>query len=451
MKKPSGLSHTTSRALIFFLSLIALMALSWGVARWRAQTTDPTSAQDYLDGVAGRAGSPTDRRIGNLQSQLQTNPEDWPAYSQLGAAYLQKARETGDPTYYQKAEEALQTALDHEPGDYAAVSALGELALARHDFRGALEWGEWAAGLNPNRAPALGVIVDAQVELGRYDDAVRTLQTMVDLRPDLSSFSRVSYLRELNGDVEGAIKAMRMALDAGGPHTENTHWTRVQLGHLYFNSGRLADAEAQYQSALALDADYAPAQAGMARVHAARGQYDEAIRLYIEATNRMPLAEYVIALGEVYEQTGRPDEAQKQFDLVRAIEQLYIANGVNTDLEMALFAADHPIEGQDMGEGVRRARQGQAERPTIYSADVLAWALYQDGQDAEAHEWAQKALALGAQDALKFYHAGMIARRVGEQAKAREYLERALRINPYFSLKYAAEAQTTLKQLQAGN
>jgi tetratricopeptide (TPR) repeat protein len=449
--KPSGLNPTTRRALIFVLSLIAIIALSWGAARWLAQPADQAAARDYLNGVAGRAGSSADRRLAELQGQLQTNPDDWFAYGQLGAAYLQKARETGDPTYYQKAEEALQKTLEHEPADYAAITAMGELALARHDFAGALEWGQRARSLNPDRAHAYGVIVDAQIELGRYDDAVQSLQTMVDLRPDLSSFSRVSYLRELHGDVEGAVEAMQMAVDAGGPHTENTNWTRVQLGHLYFNSGRLDDAQGQYQSALAIDPAYAPALAGMARVNAAHGQYDEAIRLYTEAVNRMPLAEYVIGLGDVYEQTGRHAEARKQFDLVRAIEQLYLANGVNTDLEMALFAADHPAPNQDMRRVVERARQGQAERPTTYAADVLAWVLYQAGHDAEAYEWSQKALALETQDALKFYHAGMIARRIGDLSKAREYLERALSLNPYFSLKYAAEAQTALKQLPAGN
>lgn len=434
-----------NRVMIALLAAIALLIGAWaanGFAdRERAPALPP--AADDFGPAARRAGSATDRRIAELQSQLQATPDDWAAFSQLGAAYLQKARETGDPTYYQKAEAALQETLAHEPGDYLALAAMGELALARHDFAAALDWGKRARALNADRTLAYGVIVDAQIELGRYDEAVDTLQAMVDLRPDLSSYSRVSYMRELHGDVEGAIEAMQLAVDAGGPTAENTNWTRVQLGHLYFNSGRLAEAEAAYQQALTLDPQYVHALAGLARVRAAQGDLDEAIRLYTEVVDRMPLAEYVIALGEVYNAAGRANEAQQQYELARAIDQLYRANGVNTDLELALFLADHG----DPAEAVRRARESYAQRPTTFAADVLAWALYRHGAYAEAQTYAERARHLGAQDALKLFHAGMIAHQLGDAAQARAYLEQALRINPYFSLRYAPEARRVLDQL----
>ncbi len=133
------------------------------------------------------------------------------------------------------------------------MTKLGELALARHAFATALALGERARDLNPHRAAAFGVIADAQIELGRYAEAAETLQAMVDLRPDLSSYSRIAYLRELHGDWDGALEAMQMAVDAGGPATENTLWTRVQLGHLHFNRGRLDEAEAEYRRCLELD------------------------------------------------------------------------------------------------------------------------------------------------------------------------------------------------------
>ena len=160
----------------------------------------------YLADSASRTNASTDKLIRTLQDRLRTNPNDWQSYSQLGLAYLQKARETGDPTYYQKTEEALDKALSMQPSDYASISAKGALALARHDFSAALEWGEKARQINPDRTYAYGVIADAQVELGRYDEAIQTLQTMVDLRPDMSSYSRISYIRELHGDTDGALR-----------------------------------------------------------------------------------------------------------------------------------------------------------------------------------------------------------------------------------------------------
>jgi tetratricopeptide (TPR) repeat protein len=434
-----------NRVLIGLLAALTLMLGAWVWGQLAARPAAPPALTDYFGETASRAAAPSDRLITDLQARLSANPDDWPAYTQLGLAYLQKARETADPSYYQKAEQALDTVLAREPGDYVALSALGELALARHDFARALELGEKARGLNPRRAYAYGVIADAQVELGHYEEAVATVQQMVDLRPDLSSYSRVAYLRELHGDLDGAIEAMQWALSAGGPALENTLWTQVQLGHLYFHTGRLAEAETEYRRALEREPNYVHALAGLARLAAARGDLAQAIQLYTAVTERMPLAEYVIALGEVYTAAGQTPKAQQQYDLARAIDQLYRASGVNTDLELALFLAEHG----DAAEAVTRARAAYAERPTVFAAEVLAWALHQAGDDAAALPYARESLKLGSQDALRLFRAGMIEYRLGHLAEAQAKLQAALDLNPYFSLRYAETARQTLAQITA--
>ena len=210
----------------------------------------------------------------------------------LGQAYLQKARETGDPGYYPKAEALFQQALASDRDDVDAMVGLGTLALARHQFAAALDWGGQARALDPYHAAAYGVIGDAQVELGRYDEAVETVQAMVDLRPDLGSYSRVSYLRELMGDREGALVAMEQAATAGSGYAENVAWVRVQLGNLRFDGGDLAGAATEYAAALAALPGYAPGLAGQARVAAASGDLDSAAELYAQAVRTIPLPEY---------------------------------------------------------------------------------------------------------------------------------------------------------------
>ena len=200
----------------------------------------------------------------------------------------------------------LQRSLDQQPQDnFEAMVGMAALAAARHDFAAALRLGRARKAVNPYNGSVYGVIGDAQVELGRYDDAFATFQTMVDTRPDLASYASVSYARELQGDVAGAIRAMQGAQAFAGTPADRA-WAANQLGELYFNSGRLAEAAAQYRSGTELAPDYVPPQAGLAKVAWARGDVQAAIDRYVEVTQRYPSPEYVIALGDLYEAAGEP-------------------------------------------------------------------------------------------------------------------------------------------------
>ena len=440
---------TQNRLLNRLVVLVFVTALII-IASWRLTSTQGLSsrledAYAYLADSASRTSASTDKLIQSLQERLRANPNDWQSYSQLGLAYLQKARETGDPTYYLKTEEALDKALSFQADDYASISAKGALALARHDFSAALEWGEKARQINPDRTYAYGVIADAQIELGRYEEAIATLQTMVDLRPDMSSYSRISYLRELHGDLPGALEMMQLAVDSGTPNSENTAWVRTQLANLYFNSGDLEQAELEYRLTLQNRPDYVYALAGLGRVRAAQGKMEEAVEYLNQVVTIMPLPEFVITLGDLYKVTGRQDLAHQQYQLVAAIETLHRANGVDMDMEIALFNADHD---RNLEETVALARKAYANRPSIHGADALAWALYKTGNYEEAQKYSKESLKLETKDSLKLFHAGMIALKLGEKDQARQYLEEALALNPHFSILYAEEAQRTLETLQ---
>lgn len=384
--------------------------------------------------------------VAALQARLKNNPDDVNAYAQLGLALLQRVRETADPNLYNQAGQAFDEALKRDPQHVNALIGKGSLALSRHLFAEALKVGQQAQQLSPYRAPIYGIIGDAQNELGQYEAASDTVQKMVDTRPDLSSYSRASYVRELHGDTEGAIQAMDMALQAGMPGTENALWTQYQLGTLYFNSGNLTHAEQVYGEALATKPDYVYALAGMARLRAEQGRTAEAIAAYKIVVERLPLPQFVIELGELYESLGQMSDAQAQYDLVHVMERLNESAGMNVDMEMALFDADH---GADPTQTLQRARTAYAQRPSIYGANALAWALYKHGDYAEAQRYSQEALRLGTRDASLYFRAGMISNALGDHATAKQYLQQALTINPYFSFIYAPQARALLEQLSA--
>ncbi len=435
-----------SRTLWAVIPVFAALAVLAALALMRNESPAQQHVQLPFD-FRQTAGTSTDSLVGSLQKQIRENPNDYGAHISLANAYIQMVRETGDPTLYTKAEGLLDEAQKLNGQSAELFAARGTLALARHDFQAALGYGAQAQALDPQSARYHGIVGDAQIELGMYDEAIQSYQEMVDSRPDFDSYSRVAYARELYGDPEGAIEAMEFALQAGSGTPENVAWAHVQLGNLWFTSGNLQEAQKAYGLSNETVDDYAPALAGQARVAAAEGDLERAAALYNQAFNRMPLAEYAIALGDVYAEMGDTKQAETQYELVQNIDKLLRANGVNTDLEIALFNADHDM---NLDTSLEKARAAYDARPSIHAADALAWTLYKTGNYKEAQKYSSEALKLGTRDPLKLFHAGMISKSLGQDEQAQKYLQQAVDLNPDFSLLYSDEAAESLKSLKAG-
>ena len=382
--------------------------------------------------------------IARLQSAVRRAPGASAPRVALAGEYLQRVRETGDFAFYQRAETLLRGVLAREPRNADALVALGGLALSRHDFRGGLALARRShAGL-----AALPTTVDALVELGRYDAARRVLQRLADLKPNLSTYARVSYLRELHGDLAGAASALALAAAAGGPAPENAAAIEVLRGDLALVRGRAGEARAAYARALSEAPRYAPAEAGRARLAAyeadagraagrvaAHGRRRAAyrrglapsIRLYRGLVARLPLPEYAIGLGEAELAAGRTRAARQDLALVRVEQRLLARAGVNTDTELAVFESDHGSPAR----GLRLARRAWAAAPSVRSADALGWALTRGGRPEAGLRWARRARRLGSADPLFAFHAGMAARGGERQRLLRFALAHGLGTRPW--------------------
>src|SRR4051812_16243045 len=262
--------------------------------------------------------------IGPLQKAIRAGREDLrPA---LAAAYLQKVRETADASFYARAEGVLGS-----PRTPEAFAVAGELALARHDFSHALSLGERAG---TGGAP---VRVDALVELGRYPEAARELQAMESAKPNLSGYARISYLRELHGDLTGAVGAMRLAVAAGGPSAENVAYVQSLLGELLRRSGDPGGAGRAFAQALARVPGHPASIAGLARLEGGR----RAIARLRPLVARLPLPEYVIALGEDELAAGRGAGAGGGLSPLGGGERLPRAAGAGGGVGGAGFEGAH--------------------------------------------------------------------------------------------------------------
>lgn len=405
--------------------------------------------------VLGSAGSllgqprTSDDLIRYHQARLARRA-DVRGYAGLGQAYILKARETGDPTYYDLADAALRRCLDLGAAGTTAARAATDLAavqMSRHQFREALATGQRALGFDAGSLLPYGPIGDAHIELGEYDEAEAAYTRMKSLSGPFYPHGRLSMLKFFKGDPTAAIVEMRRAVEAGieaNQPKENVAWAQFKLGAILFQTGDLAAAARTHQDALSTFPGYHRALAGLAQVRAAERRYAAAIDLYRRAIGVIPLPDYAANLGDVYAKTGRADEARKQYALVEYIGRLNALNQVMHNRELALFYLDHDIK---LGEALDLARKELEVRRDIYTFDVLAWALYKNGRARDALAPMAEALRLGTKDARLLFHAGLIHHAVGNHEAARRALQEALGLNPHFHLLQVEIAERALKEI----
>jgi tetratricopeptide (TPR) repeat protein len=393
-----------------------------------------------------RPSAPTAERLRALRAIVRAAPARPDGWTLLAGAELQQVRETGDASAYARAQAAVDRALSLRPGDQAALTQRAALELSRHDFGAGLRDARAAHRADPTVLVPYGPLVDATVELGRYGDAERLAQEMVDRKPDLAALARVSYLRELRGDRAGALAALRAARSAGGQVPESTAYISTLIAGLELQAGHVAAARRDAREALHNFPGYPAAENALARAEAAAGDTGAALRRLRALVDRLPLPEHVTLLAETELAAGQRGAARRDLALVAAERALQRRAGVITDTEAAIFAADHG----DAREAVRLARRAWAAAPSVRSADALGWALTRAGDPAAGLRWAQRALRRGWRDPAVVAHAGLAAAAAGHERAARRRLGEAVRGGAALGPWPAARARRALVALTEG-
>ena len=400
---PSLLKLLLAPLAVFGTLLAVLMAVNGGGTASLPAGADP--------------GAPTGDAVADFQRSVRAAPDNADAYAGLGDAYLARARETGDPGFYSRADRAFGASLRRKPGNLGALIGAGTLAGLRHDFHAQLRLGRAAVAQAPELARPLTVVADADIELGRYRAAASVIQRLVDTKPGLPSYARASYYRELSGDLDGAIAAMRLAVAAGGA-PENRAYVQVLLGDLELAHGRPASARAAYVAALRSLPGYPAGLVGLARTDAAGGDLGRAAARLRRASERLPLTSTLTRLADAERALGHPAAAAAALATARAQQGLYRAARTAPDAEAVLFEADFgsPARAVALGRRVWRAA------PSVRSADALGWALTRSGRAAAGYRFARRALALGSRDPLFRLHAGIAAKEAGLPTAAARHL-----------------------------
>lgn len=354
--------------------------------------------------------TPAERKIAQVRAVIEKNSQRYEPYAQLAMALAQRARETSDTAYYTQAENAIKQSLDLSPGNLAAERVRIWLLLGRHEFASALDA---ATALNkqvPDDVQTYAYLTDANIELGRYADAERTAQWMLDLRPgNISGLTRAAYLRELFGDISGSLDLMDQAYQRTPPtEYEDRAWLLTHMAHLQLLNNQPQHADALLVEAMQQFPDYHYALAQLAKVRQAQGRPAEALVLLRKHVTIAPHAENLFYLAEAMDQLGLKQEAGKVFRQFETAARLESNTLDNANRELIAYYADY---AKRPAEALRLAELEMARRQDVYTLDAYAWALYRNKKFKQAKHVIDRALMVGVRDPKIYFHAAKIARK----------------------------------------
>lgn len=392
----------------------------------------------------------TKKNITLLQNKIASNQADSKSIIALANYFILEARVTGNYSYYDVAAmKLINDVLKINPDNFEALTLKSLIYLSQHHFADGLATAQKARNIIPYNAFVHGILVDGNVEMGNYDSAIYGAQKMMDIRPDLRSYARASYLREIYGDYAGAIEAMKLAVEAGAPGDEATEWSRIQLGHLYENTGDLKSAAINYQIALKERPGYMFAFAGMARLAMAAKDYTKAIDYYQQAAKDANPDAFKEEQAMVYFLSGQKDKAT---ELTKKVIDAFNKNAAaaNADENIGHYAdkelAYAYLSISNYDKALEHALLEYNRRPkNIEVNETVAWVQYQKGEAAKAIPYIDVALKTNSKNPTLLCRAGLIYAKLGDTTKAKKYLQDGLQNNPNIDESLKAAALQALK------
>ncbi len=424
-------------------SMFAICGAFFGQAGF-AQIDRPLSGLQNRYTAAELKGMKTDERISFLHAKLKTQPNDERLEGLLAAAFLQKLRETIDPVYLRNAAGVVDRMLSANPKSYMALRLENEIDMQRHDFPKVAARARELLERNPSDSGTVGLLGDALMEMGKYDEAGEAYTRMTELSPNLFSYNRLAYHRFVTGNAVEALSWMSEAVRAGSDSPENLAWCLVEFGDLLFKTGHVEEAKAAYKHALLSFPDYHRANAALGRLLAAEGDDSGAVEHVKKAQAAVPLPDYAAILEALYRRAGNKEEENRQIELIDTIDKLMKVNGETMNRNLAVILAD---EDRKLDRALELAQVEFTVRNDVFTYDALSWVEYKRKSYTEAAAASEKALAKETPDPILYYHAGMIDAALGRKDAAKRHLERALALNPKFDFRYATEAKRTVQTL----
>jgi tetratricopeptide (TPR) repeat protein len=431
------------------LSLLALFINSGIAAAQAPASHDELPAGRAVASTTTQQPTSAQQRIATAKQQAKAHPKDAQPYVELALAWLRRARETANPTYFNDAEQAISAGLASALNDFQLAKAHVALLLARHEFAQARTEATVLNHRTPDDVTTYGYLAEADIALGEYQDAEQATQWMLNLLPNnVPGLMLGAQLRDLYGDPEGALELLNQAYGET-PATENEElaWIANQIAEVEIGSGKLDQACEILESTERLLPAYPYTLSNLARVKAEEHRYPEAIALLREEGKAAPSnMDILYQLARMEELSGQLSEGLGTYAQFEAAAKALLNKPANANRELIFYYSDHT---RNWPQALSVAQHEIGVRHDVWTQDAYAWALYGNGHYADANAQMEKALAVGIRSAQLFDHAGNIALRLGNQTEALRYFEASLQADP--ASEHAADARRELGQVATSN
>lgn len=351
-----------------------------------------------------------------LTQKIEKNNTDVKSMLALSGIYMQEARITGNYAYYNEAAtQLIDKVLALDVSNFEALSFKTTILLSKHQFEDALKLAEQLKQMFPYNAYVYGMLVDANVELGNYAAAVEAADKMISLRPDIRSYSRIAYLREIHGDINGAIDAMQMAVNAGAPGDETTEWCRIQMGKLLEQSGKLKEAEMHYRISIANRENYPYALAGLARVATEQRDYAKALSLFKQADSIISDHTFKEGIKKIYELTGEKEKAEMLAkEILNHMKEISKSGNEDHEMAHAYMSVKDYNKALEYALKEYKRRQGNIE-----ANETVAMIYIEKGDYNNALPFIERALSTNNKNPELLLHAVLVYEKTGNIEKAK--------------------------------
>ncbi len=438
--KSNYLTTTCFMLLVSMLFFTACQEITESSEVLKASIETTTSYPELLDRSEaiqnGKEWDLVQNQYSDALNALKKKPTDHEAAIKMVQVFINEARVTGEHGHYYPAalkviDDVLAAKPESEDIQFQAKSLQASVLLSQHEFEKALQAAKEGVQLYNYNAGIHGSLTDAYVELGDYKKAVAMADKMMSIRPDLRSYSRVSYLREIYGDMDGAIEAMKLAVSAGYPGYEQTAWARLTLGNLYESQGNLDAAEGEYHTILQNRPNYAFAIAALASISEKREDLVKAEKLLKEACAIIPEFGFFVQLAALYQATDRQVEADELIKEIWVMLQDDVDSGHNMNMEYTQIYLD--LVG-DYDKALEYALTEYKKRPANIDVNKFAAiAYYKKGDYTNAQKHIEKASITNSKNGELLLVKGMTAEKMGNKAAGEKVIKMAMASNSYLA------------------